>query len=105
MRICSSREALLGIPEPPLDSQVLSENCSPPKYPFPVFMAQFPLDSHWAMASQLTLSAEAGAASAKETPAARAVRAVVTFVPNFKVLPLVDPAGLAGLTSRKYNKC
>jgi hypothetical protein len=60
-RICSSRLAPFGEPEPPLECQVLEVNCSPPEKPLPVLIPQFPPDSHCAMASQFTLYALIGA--------------------------------------------
>jgi hypothetical protein len=60
-RICSSRLAPAGEPEPPLAAQVLDVNCRPPEYPLPLLMPQFPPDSHCAMASQFTLYALIGA--------------------------------------------
>ena len=54
-RICSSRLALDGEPEPPLACQVLDVNWRPPEKPLPVLIPQFPPDSHCAMASQFTL--------------------------------------------------
>lgn len=61
--ICASRDADAGFPVPPLARQVDGVNCSPPEKPLPVLVAQFPPDSHAAMASQLTsVIAEAGMA-------------------------------------------
>jgi len=60
-RICSSRLAPFGEPEPPLECQVLGVNCRPPEKPLPVLIPQFPPDSHCAMASQFTLYALIGA--------------------------------------------
>src|SRR5580693_2387529 len=60
-RICSSRLAPFGEPEPPLECQVLEVNCRPPAKPLPVLIPQFPPDSHCAMASQFTLYALIGA--------------------------------------------
>src|SRR5690242_5469197 len=56
-RICSSRLAPDGEPDPPLARQVLGVNCRPPEKPLPVLIPQLPPDSHCAMASQLTLYA------------------------------------------------
>lgn len=56
-RICSSRLAPDGDPDPPLARQVLEVNCSPPEKPLPVLIDQLPPDSHCAMASQFTLYA------------------------------------------------
>jgi hypothetical protein len=56
-RICSDRDAVAGLPTPPLEDQVAGLNCRPPKWPLPVLVPQFPPDSHWAMASQFTESA------------------------------------------------
>src|SRR5690242_19848692 len=56
-RICSSRLAPDGEPDPPLACQVLGVNCRPPANPLPVLIPQLPPDSHCAMASQFTLYA------------------------------------------------
>src|SRR6516165_6706414 len=56
-RICSSRLAFCGDPEPPLARHVLAVNCKPPEKPLPVLIRQFPPDSHAAIASQLTVYA------------------------------------------------
>ena len=61
--ICSSRLASSGCPEPPKARQVESVNCRPPPKPLPVLMAQFPLLSHSASASQSVSAWAAGAAS------------------------------------------
>jgi len=63
-RICSSRPAFSGMPEPPLARQVLMVNCRPPWKPLPVLVDQLPPDSQAATASQSTLSALAVPASA-----------------------------------------
>ena len=52
--ICCSRDACCGVPLPPNAFQVDAVNCRPPKKPLPVFAAQLPEDSHWAIASQFT---------------------------------------------------
>ena len=41
-RICSSRPAVSGMPEPPLARQVLRVNCRPPWKPLPVLVDQLP---------------------------------------------------------------
>ena len=61
--ICSSRLASSGCPEPPKARHVESVNCRPPPKPLPVLMAQFPLLSHSASASQSVSACAAGAAS------------------------------------------
>ena len=45
------------------ERQVDAVNCSPPWNPLPVLVAQLPPLSHWAIASQFTLSADAGDAA------------------------------------------
>ena len=77
-RICSSRLAPFGEPEPPLARQVLDVNCRPPEKPLPVLMPQLPPDSHCAIASQFTLydrwtgggASAGGAASGPGAPGA-----------------------------------
>src|SRR6201996_9336023 len=63
-RICSSRLAPFAAPRPPLARQGRGVTGTPPENPLPVLMAQFPPDSHCAIASQFTLYARgAGGAS------------------------------------------
>jgi hypothetical protein len=67
-RICSSRLAPEGEPDPPLACHVLEVNCRPPANPLPVLIDQFPPDSHCAIASQFTLYARIGGGGGASGP-------------------------------------
>lgn len=88
-----SRDVAAGLPTPPYCFHVGNLNCNPPYSPLPVSAAQFPPDSHCAIASQLGAAGAALATplgAATDAPMRPATAANLTSGPHSLLMPAMS---------------
>lgn len=103
--ICVSRDVAAGLPTPPYCFHVGNLNCNPPYSPLPVSAAQFPPDSHCAIASQLGAAGAALATplgAATDAPMRPATAANLTSGPHSLLMPAMSHRFPETLLAREH---